>query len=200
MLVAAGVGTGLLLRSDERPEAALVSMLEDQDCVTLHGPEPWIILWDRALTQPCVVVAEFQDVQVWNKGFEPMTVDWTDGLRRVAIDEHFDTGPIGEVLQTGRNEIDAAPFPMPTIWLLPESLSPTVEIEATEDGFGPVRVGMTLDEASAALGLHVAVISEVPYHWLAAVSDDPYSPSFLADGPGDGSSVIVEIHVHGPRG
>ena len=108
--------------------------------------------------------------------------------------------PSATSLHTGRNEIDAVPFPMPTIWLLPESLSPTVGIEATDDGFGPVHVGMTLDEASAALGLELEVIGEVPYHWLAAVSDDPYSPSFLADGPGDGTSVIAEIHVHRPRG
>ena len=120
-----------------------------------------------------------------------------DGERSVAIDEHFDTGPIGDILQAGPNQIDAAPFPMPTIWLLPESLSPTAGIKGTGDGFGPVRVGMTLDEASTALGLELEVLGEVPYHWLAGVSDDPYSPSFLADGPGDGTSVIVEIHLLG---
>lgn len=200
VLVVAGIVVGILLRSDEQSGAALDSMVPDEDCVALYGPEPWIILWDRSLTQPCVVVAGFQNVQVWNKGFEPMTVDWPDGRRRVAIDEHFDTGPISGILRAGPNNIDATPFPMPVIWLLPESLSPTVGIEATDDGFGPVRVGMTLDEASAALGLELEVIGEVPYHWLAAVSDDPYSPSFLADGPGDGTSVIVEIHVHNPRG
>ena len=199
VLVIVGIGAGILLRSDEQPDAALESMVPDQGCVALQGAEPWIILWDPSLTQPCVVVAEFQNVQVWNKGFEPMTVHWPDGRRRVAIDEHFDTGPIGDVLQAGPNEIDAAPFPMPVIWLLPESLSPTSGIEGTDDGFGPVRVGMTLDEASTALGLELEVVGEVPYHWLAAVTDDPYSPSFLADGPGDRTSVIVEIHLHGPR-
>ncbi len=199
VLVAAGIGAGILLRSDEQPVAAFELMVPDQDCVALQGPEPWIILWDRSLTQRCVVVAEFQNVQVWNKGSESMTVDWPDGRRRVAIDEHFDTGPIGAILQAGPNEIEAAPFPMPVIWLLPESLSPTTGIEGTGDGFGHARVGMTLDEASAALGFELEVIGEVPYHWLAAVSNDPYSPSFLADGPGDGTSVIVEIQVHGPR-
>ena len=88
--------------------------------------------------QYCVVVAEFQNVQVWNKGMEPMTVDWPDGERKVAADEHFDTGPIGEVLQFGPNEI-------------------------------------------------------------VAVHGDPYSPVFLSEGSGDGTSVTVEIHLHGPH-
>ena len=201
-LVAAAIGAGILLRSDEQQETTPESMVPDQDCVALQGPEPWVTLFDRSQTQPCVVVAEFQNVQVWNKGFEPMTVDWPDGERRVAIDEHFDTGPIGDVLQAGPNKIDAAPFPMPTIWLLPESLSPTAGINGTSDGFGPVRVGMTLDEASTALGLELEAPGEAtpePYRWLAAVSGDPYSPTFLADGPDDGTSVIVEIHLHDPR-
>ena len=205
VLVAAATGVDVLLRSGEQQDVAPGSMVPDPDCVALTGPEPWITLWDRSLTQPCVVVAEFQNVQVWNKGFEPMTVDWPDGDRRVAIDEHFDTGPIGNVLQAGPNDINAAPFPMPTIWLLPESLSPTAGIEGTDASFGPVRIGMTLDEASAALGLELEV-SFVPsdppplYPWEAVVSGDPYSPTFLADGPGDGTSVIFEIRLHAPRG
>ena len=176
-------------------------MIPDQDCVTLTGSEPWIVLVDRSEPQECLVVAEFQNVQVWNKGSETRTVDWPDRERRVASDDHFDTGPIGDVLQAGPNEIDAAPFPMPIIWLLPESLSPTAGID---DGFGPVRVGMTLDEAGAALGLELEVsfvASDPPalYPWEAVVSGDPYSPTFLADGPVDGTSVIGEILLHDPR-
>ncbi len=204
VLVAAGVAAAILLLSDGQPDLAPESTASDPDCVALTGPEPWIILWDRSLTQPCVVVAEFQNVQVWNKGFEPMTVDWPDGDRRVAIDEHFDTGPIGNVLQAGPNDINAAPFPMPTIWLLPKSLSPTAGIEGTDDSFGPVRIGMTLNEASAALGLELEfsfVPSDPPaqYPWEAVVSGDPYSPTFLADGPDDGTSVIFEIRLHDRR-
>ncbi|MCY3948905.1 MAG: hypothetical protein OXF61_06845 [Acidimicrobiaceae bacterium] len=201
VLAAAGIGTGILLRSDDQPDAVPESMAPGPDCVALHGPQPWIILWDRSLTQPCVVVAEFQDVQVWNKGLEPMTVDWPGGERRVAIDEHFDSGPIGNVLRAGPNDISAAPFPMPTIWLLPESMSPTSGIEVTDAGFGPVRIGMTFDEAEAALGLELElsfVPSDPPasYPWEAVVSGDPYSPMFLADGPDDETSVIFEIHPH----
>lgn len=204
VLVAAGIGTGILLRSGEHHDAVPGSMVPSPDCIALHGPEPWIVLWDRSRTQPCVIVAEFQNVQVRNKGFEPMIVDWPDGERRVAIDEHFDTGPIGNVLQAGPNDINAAPFPMPTIWLLPESMSPTLGIEGTDASFGPVRIGMTFGEASAALGLELEV-SFVPsdppalYPWVAVVSGDPYSPVFLADGPDDETSVIFEIHLHDRR-
>lgn len=200
VLAVAGIGTAVVLRSDEQHDAVPESMVPEPGCVALHGPEPWIVLWDRSLTQHCVVVAEFQNVQVWNKGFEPMTVDWPDGERRVAIDEHFDTGPIGDVLQAGPNDISAAPFPMPTMWLLPESMSPTSGIEGTDTSFGPVRVGMTFDEASAALGLELEV-SFVPsdppaaYPWEAVVAGDPYSPTFLADGLDGETSVIFEIRL-----
>ena len=204
VLAAAVVGIAVLPRSDEQHDAVHESMVPDPGCMALHGPEPWIILWDRSLTQPCVIVAEFQDVQVWNKGIEPMIVDWPGGERRVAIDDRFDTGPIGDVLRAGPNDISAAPFPMPTIWLLPESMSPTSGIEGTDTSFGPVRVGMTLDEARAALGLELEVTfvpSDPPasHPWEAVVSGDPYSPIFLADGPDDGTSVIFEIHLHHRR-
>ena len=191
-------------RLPAEPAAPTDSMIPDQDCVTLTGSEPWIILVDRSEPQECLVVAEFQNVQVWNKGSEPRTVDWPDRERRVASDDHFDTGPIGDVLQAGPNEIDAAPLSMPIIWLLPESLSPTAGIDGIDDGFGPVRVGMTLDEASAALGLELEVsfvASDPPalYPWEAVVSGGPYSPTLLADGPGGGTSVIGEILLHDPR-
>lgn len=201
VLAAAGIGVGVSLRSDEQRDATPASILPDHDCVALLGPEPWIMLHANSEPQYCVAVAEFQNIQVWNKGMEPMTVDWPDGERQVAVDDHFDTGPIGEVLQVGPNEIVAAPFVMPTIWLLAESLSPTSGIEATDDGFGPVRVGMTLDEASAELGLRLETVEPVPgpNRWIAAVHGDPYSPTFLSEGSGDGTSVIVEILLHGPR-
>lgn len=62
----------------------------------------------------------------------------------------------------------------------------------------------SLDEASAVLGLEfdVSLVPSDPpplYPWEAVVSGDPYSPIFLADGPGDGTSIILEIHLHGRR-
>ena len=199
VLAAAGIAVSVSLRSDEQHVAAPASILPDHDCVALLGPEPWITLYAKSEPQYCVVVAEFQNIQMWNKGMKPMTVDWPDGERQVAVDEHFDTGPIGDVLQFGPNEIAAAPFAMPTIWLLAESLSPTSGIKGTDDGFGPVRVGMTLDEASAELGLRLEAVEPEPNRWIVAVHGDPYSPTFLSEGSGDGTSVIVQIHLHGPH-
>ena len=201
-LVVVGIVTTVLLRSGDEHAAVPSSLVPDPECVALVGDEPWIILSGPA-SSDCVVAADFQNVRAFNKGHETVTLAWPGGDRTLGIDESFFTGPIGEVLQAGPNEISSSPPWMPAVWVLPEALSPTAVFESTEDGFGPARIGMTLDDAAAALGLDIEVgrnLAPGPECWHAVVPGDPYSPTFVVVGAGDGTSVVTAILLHGTAG
>ena len=79
-------------------------------------------------------------------------------------------------------------------WTPAERLTPTSPLRV--DGIGPVRIGMTLVQASAASGLHFAVdprSSENPERCGVAVPDGvPPGLSFMVEG----GSTIVRIDVH----
>ncbi len=150
-------------------------------CTALTGTEPWITLFEPVAAQSCVIVAEHQNIQIWNKGFDTLTVEWFDGAHRLQPDEHFETGPARAVLAKGANSFDSAPYPMPTIWLLPASDSPTAGLRHGPDSFGPIQVGMTLAEAAEKLGHPIKIDDNLlpgPTCLGAAIVDDPYSPLF----------------------
>lgn len=173
------------------------------ECVALVGAEPWLTLFSEDQDPPCVIAAEWQNIQFWNKGFDEMTVRWLGEERVVRSDDHFETGPIGSVLGEGPTEIEVSPYPSPVIWVLAAASSRFSTIEVVDGAFGPVEVGMTVDEATEALGWPVVVDPDRypgPRCWGAVISGDPYSPTFVAIGAGDGSSVITEIVLNGPGG
>jgi hypothetical protein len=150
-------------------------------CSALTGAEPWITLFAPTATQKCVIVAEHQNLQIWNKGFDRLTVEWFDGQHQLRPDEHFETGPAGSVLADGPNSFESAPYPMPTIWLLPASDSPSAGLRHDTDSFGPIQVGMTLAEAAEKLGHPIEIDDNLlpgPECLGATIVDDPYSPLF----------------------
>jgi hypothetical protein len=127
------------------------------DCTALVGSEPWITLFERKPTRRCVIVGEHQDVQIWNKGFDGLTIQWVTGQTRLGPDDHLDTGPGASVFVPGPNQIASSPYPMPIIWLLPEAASPSANIHLDGESFGPVSPGMSLSQASDALGLPIEI-------------------------------------------
>jgi hypothetical protein len=75
------------------------------DCTALVGRAPWITLFERRLTRRCVIVGEHQDVQIWNKGFDALTIQWVTGQIRLGPDDHLATGASAAVLAPGPNRI-----------------------------------------------------------------------------------------------
>ncbi len=167
------------------------------ECVALVGSEPWITLFEPRLTRPCVIVAEDQDVQIWNKGSDELTIQWVDGQRQLRSDDHLDTGPIASVLVPGPNQIASAPYPMPVIWLLPATTSPSAGTQLDGESFGPAMPGMTLGQASEVLGLSIEIDPNLlpgPACLGAVIVGDPYSPIFVVFVESDQSdSEIVRI-------
>lgn len=182
--------------TDERIDVGL----PPDGCTALIGPEPWLPLFESRLTIRCVIVAEHQDVQIWNKGFDPLTIQWVDGQRRLRSDEHLDTGPAGQVLPPGPTQLGSAPYPMPVIWVLPATRSPSSGVEIDGESFGPVAPGMTLEEASAELGLPIGIDPDLlpgPVCFGAVIVDDPYSPIFIVHvEPDPMQSEILGIETH----
>lgn len=71
-------------------------------CVALYGTEPWLTLFNEAAPPaPCVFVGAHQDVQIWNKGFDTVRVDWFGLEEILPSDSSFSTGKIGDSLDPG---------------------------------------------------------------------------------------------------
>jgi hypothetical protein len=164
--------------------ASSTSVVSSASCEALVGPEPWLILSTE--TDPeasCVSVGVFQDLQIWNKGYEPMTVEWLGSRRRIPSDERFATGPIGESLEPGLYPIDATPYLAPDLLVVESQESFSAQTELTTTGFGPIEIGMTLAEASDASGKVLVIDRDLASECLlAVVENDPYSPLFIVEG------------------
>ncbi len=162
-----------------------------QVCEALYGTEPWLVLFQETPPSECVVVAEYQDLQVWNKGYDDTVVDWIDGRRTLASDSSFSTGPIGDLFAPGVHDFAGSPYALPAIHVLSEEDSP-----AAGQPTDVVEPGMTLQEAQRAYGLDLAIdpnLMSGPQCWAAVVPGDPYSPFFIVRGPQSDQAIVVRV-------
>jgi hypothetical protein len=86
---------------------------------------------------------------------------------------------------------------MPIIWLLPEASSPSASVQLDGESFGPVSPGMSLSQASEALGLPIEIDPNLlpePRCLAAVIVGDPYSPFFIVVGGSDpAQSEVINI-------
>lgn len=191
--------TGCGSADDASPRS--ITLDPEVECQALYGPEPWVTLFST--TRPdCVTVGSHQDVQIWNKGSDPIVVEWF-GSQSLSPNDHYSTGQIGAGLEPGAHAVEAGPYPMPFVNHLVPSDSISAGLELAESSLGPIALGMTVTEAAGALGQRVAVDPDLapgPRCWGAVVVDDPYSPILSVEGDGSNDSVIIGIFVSYPLG
>lgn len=171
-------------------------------CQALYGPEPWLILnttdWDG-----CVSVGVHQDLQIWNKGTEAMTVEWPGEVLDLSSDDHYSTGPIGDIFEPGVYAVEANPYSAPDLHVVPTADSRSAGTALGAEGFGPIALGMTLAQASEVFDQPVEVDPDLgsgPNCWIAVVTGDPYSPLLTVEGQGDQESVVTHISTFYPPG
>ena len=171
-------------------------------CEALVGPEPWLILHAEAgYGAECVSVGVHQDVQIWNKGTEQLTLEWRGGIQELASDSRYATGPIGEIAAPGVYPIESHPYPAPDIHVVAPGDSWSAEAEVSTTAYGPIELGMSLAEAAQVSGQSVVVHPDQapgPDCWIAVVEGDPYSPLFTVSGSSDDDSVIEFITTYYP--
>lgn len=164
------------------------------NCRTLYGEDPWLTLFSEDLWAECVLVAATQNIEVWNKGFDLLTVAWPGGDQELRSDFSFATGPIGNSLGLGRHRIEASPYPMPDIIVIAPEQSPSWRLPISANAVGPVTVGMTLEEATSVLGHQIVVDPNLASEcWIAVVVNDPLSPFFVVSADDGPSSTIIAI-------
>lgn len=117
------------------------------ECQALYGHEPWITLSSTTRPGDCLAVGSHKDVQIWNRGSDPIVVQWF-GPRSLATDGHYSTGQIGAVLEPGAYAVEAGPYPMPFVNHLVPSDSISAGLELAESSLGPIALGMTVTEAA----------------------------------------------------
>ena len=163
------------------------------ECRTEYGPVAWVVLWqpsdpaagdgpvDPNEVEPpprCVVVAESQRLQLWNKGDDPMVLAWTDRREQVRSDDHVELTPVGHAFPIGPNLIDVEPYPDLTVWVMAADGAPTAGFSRTARSYGPIAVGMTVAEAAQSLGFDLELIAFDTSGGCMVIAGDPYSPLF----------------------
>lgn len=153
----------------------------DTECDALVGPEPWLILHTEEYGADCVAVGVHQDLQIWNKGTDTLSLEWQGAVIEIPSDDNYATGPIGEVVGPGDYSIESDPYRSPDIRVVDPDDSFSARTELDRSGFGSIEVGMTLQQASEASGQSVIVdpnLAPGPECWQAIIDGDPYSPIF----------------------
>ena len=145
------------------------------NCVALYGSNPWITLVGDEADDACLIVADFQNFQIWNKSDRVITLRWLDRYGQLPPDNFASTGTIGDFLPFGPTDIESLPYAVPTLWLLGYEQSPTGAMSPGVASYGPIEIGMTIGEAAAALGHTISVDPGVGPS-CAVVVGDPYSP------------------------
>lgn len=118
----------------------------------------------------------------------------------IRSDDHYETGPLGEIVDPCVLPLVASPYSAPNLQVIDPSDSFSARTDLTLDGFGPITLGMTTEEAADVSGLAIVNDPDHPLErgcWLAIVAHDPYSPSFTME-ERDGESTIVYVTTSYP--
>lgn len=173
----------------------------DSECEPLVGPEPWLILHTEEYGADCVAVGVHQDLQIWNKGTDTLTLEWQGSVIKIPSDHNYATGPIGEVVEPGEYSIESDPYRSPDIHVVDPDASFSAMTDLDRSEFGSIELGMTLQQASEASGLTVIVDPDLapgPECWQAIIDGDPYTPIFTVAGDGTETSIIEFITAFYP--
>lgn len=173
----------------------------DMDCHALTGFEPWLILHTEDYGAECVSLGVHQDLQIWNKGTETLSLEWQGAAIDIPSDDFYATGALGGSVDPGVYAIVSAPYTSPDLSVVDPDDSFSAGTDLTMSGFGPIEVGMTLEEASVASGQTVRVDADLapgPECWHAVIEGDPYSPIFTVAGDGTEASVIEFVTTFYP--
>ncbi len=173
-----------------------------EGCETQYGPTAWLVWWpvdEAAERTDCIVVAETQVLQIFNRGFEPMTLSWSGRREEVVSDDFIELMSTGRRLSVGPNHIDVDPYPDLLVWVMAPESAPTAGLRRTDSSYGPIEFGMTVADASAALGPDLKLVPLDSERTCAAVGGDPYSPLFRT-GPSAEGPIIVGVGEPGAAG
>jgi hypothetical protein len=174
-----------------------------EGCVALHGSDPWITIHENGPNPGlCVAIAADGTALIFNKGHDTVTIDGLPaGAISIGSDDWRWIVPAVDHLGPGVHRFTSSPYVMPEIWVVPRSESPLATLPLEIEGFGPFRLGMTIQEAQAAWGGELTVAESFapgPRCWGASVPDDPYSPILIVEGDGGPQSRIEQIWVELP--
>jgi hypothetical protein len=173
--------------------------LPPEDCEAIYGGSPSVTLFSEEPPVGCLVVADFQNLQIWNKGTKFITLRWINSHGQIPPDHFASTGPIGNFLPFGPTDIESSPYAVPTLWLLGYERSPTGVLRPGPGSYGPIEVGMSIEEAARALGHDIAVDPDLG-PGCAVVVGDPYSPLMSISVGAESSPLIVGLVDPRPGG
>ncbi|MGI9597120.1 MAG: hypothetical protein ACR2QK_13230 [Acidimicrobiales bacterium] len=169
--------------------------LQATDCVTASGPGPWLVVIEPVAppTVPCVELATHHRVEFVNNTAD--TVSFTLAGLSVDIEPAgtFITEPATTFLQPGLTELSAVPHPVSGLWVADPGDNTVAGQPLGLDSLGPISVGATPADVTAALGGAALTPGDGDCH-VPSIAGDPYSPLLTIVG---GTVAVIQVFTPG---
>ncbi len=185
-----GVGTSTD-GADTAPDVALLQT----DCATAIGGRPWPVIIEATPEppMPCVELAGHHRIEFVNNTPDPVGF----GLAGLTVDiepgASFVTEPAATFLQPGLTELNATPHPVSGLWVADPSENTLAGQTVAWNSIGPVLVGATPAEITAALG-GATVAAAAESCSITGIVGDPYSPVFTFS---NGTLAVIRVSTPG---
>lgn len=169
--------------------------IQAADCVAASGGGPWQVTIEAAVPPAitCVRLATHQRIEFVNTTADPVSFELAGLAVNLQPSEAFLTEPAGSFLQPGLTELSSVPHPISGLWVSDPSENTLAGLAIGLDNIGPVTVGATPVEITAALeGAAVAASDAACY--VTSIAGDPYSPLFTIS---DGTLSVIQVFTPG---
>ncbi len=163
------------------------------DCQAVSGAGPLqVVIESTASTNPCVALASYQRVEFVNNAGS--AVEFGLGAGSIALQpaETMISEPIGTLLPPGYTGVSSAVQPIIGLWVVDAQQDSMIGQQMGLRDLGPISIGGTLAEATAALG--VAIPTAEGACFVTSIADDPYSPLLSVQ---DGTISLIEVFSPG---
>ncbi len=173
------------------PEVAL----QQTDCSTATGAGPWTVAIEATEVPavPCVELAAHHRIEFVNNTPDPVGFSLAGLSVDIEPGGSFVTEPAATFLQPGLTELNATPHPVTGLWVADPTENTLAGQVVGLNSIGPVSVGATPVEITAALG-GAAVAPVGDGCDVTAIVGDPYSPLFTLS---NGALAVIQVFTPG---
>ena len=164
------------------------------ECQSVSGPGPLQVVVESAdSSNPCIAVAAHHRLEFVNNTDELIEILVGDAAVPVEVGASAISSAVGSLLPTGYTPIIGANRAIIGVWVAAAEENTLVDDLMGLSSFGPLQIGQTPLEVSAALGgLAVATSAEPCY--VTDLDSDPYSPLFTVR---DGTVAAIRVFTPG---
>ncbi|MEM7275275.1 MAG: hypothetical protein AAF547_19520 [Actinomycetota bacterium] len=181
------------------PETTAVAPVDEppparEECQTISGPGPLqVVIASVESSNPCVALANHHRLEFVNESGNPIDIVVGATTLAVGAGATVVSEPVGALLPVGYSRVASTSQAIIGVWLVDVTQNLLDGERMGLSALGPVAVGQTPVEISAALdGIPIATTADACY--VTDLEGDPYSPLLTVR---DGTVAAIRVHTPG---